>query len=191
MVKYSSGFIGGFKLGDNIVHNLDILNLLYATQKTSSPEQAELLRKPIIVWCGAVAEALLYDLYETKIPKFTSEGVPNVPKIVLKRIRLQTVDQFGRYIANARRFSLLGPSPDLYNSLEELRKLRNRIHIQNKKGDFETDEPIAFSSQRQAEAERTLEQLISYMSSNHLRQPSRHFVADFILPWDSRLESNP
>ena len=60
MITYSSGFIGNFKLGDNIVHNLAILRELYVAQNSGTPERAELLRKPIIVFCGAIAEAILY-----------------------------------------------------------------------------------------------------------------------------------
>jgi hypothetical protein len=187
MVTYSSGFIGSFKLGDNVVHNLAILRELYAIQNTGTSEQAELLRKPIVVFIGAVAEAILYDLYVIKISAFTREGVPSIPLSVLEEIREKTIDEFGKYIANARSQSLLGTPSELYDSLDELRKLRNRVHIQNAKEHFEPNESDAFNESRQREAETTLERLVAYMATNHLRTKGRQHVADFILPWNTRL----
>lgn len=191
MVTYSSGFIGSFKLGDNIVHNLAILRELYALQKNGTQEQAQLVRKPIVVLIGSIAEAILYDLYVVKISVFTREGVPNIPQAILEEIRTKTFDEFAKYISNARSNSLLGTTSDLYDALDELRKLRNRVHIQNAKGHFEPDEPHAFNEKRQREAETTLEQLIAYMCKNHLRTASRQCVADFELPWDSRMPASP
>ncbi len=187
MVTYSSGFIGNFKLGDNIVHNLAILRELYVMQISGTPEQTELLRKPIIILCGAIAEAVLYDLYVIKISIFTNEGVPNIPPEVLEEIRTKTIDEFAKYISNARSKSLLGVESQLYDSLDELRKLRNRVHIQKAKGYFEPDESNAFNRTRQIETETTLERLIAYMSANHLRSSYRQCVAEFVLPWNTRL----
>lgn len=76
-LKYSSGFIGDFKLGDNIVYNLSILREFYSVQSNGGAT-TELLRKPIVVFIGAIAEVILYDLY-IKISDFTNEGVPNIP----------------------------------------------------------------------------------------------------------------
>jgi len=191
MVTYSSGFIGNFKLGDNIVRNLAILRELYEVQNSGTHEQAELMRKPIVILIGAVAEALLYDLYVVKIAKFTSEGVPSIPQKMLVEIRTKTIDEFARYISNAKSKSLLGKASNLYDSLEELRKLRNRIHIQNAKNHFEPDESIAFSVKRQRDAETTLEQLISYMVNNHMRSINKQHVADFVLPWNTRISVSP
>ena len=190
MVTYSSGFVGSFKLGDNIVHNFEILRELYAIQKTGTQAQAEILRKPIVVFIGSIAEALLYDLYVVKISSFTHEGVPNILQEALDEIRTKTIDEFAKYISNAQSKSLLSTAVELYEALDELRKLRNRVHIQNAKEHFEPDEPVAFSEKRQRDAETTLEQLIDHMCKNHLRTKSRQCVADFELPWDTRLTAS-
>lgn len=191
MITYSSGFIGSFKLGDNIVYNISILRELYAIQKTGTRKQAELMRKPIIVLIGAISEAILYDLYVVKIAVFTREGVPSIPQDILDVIRTKTIDEFANYISNARSNSLLGTSPAIYASLDELRKLRNRVHIQNAKGHFEPDESDAFNEKRQRDAEMTLEQLVCYMAKHHQRSKSRRHVADLELPWDTRLQVSP
>lgn len=71
--------MGSFKLGDNIVHNLNILRALYAFQNAGDPNQQRLLRKPIILLIAFIAEAVLFDLY-LRIEEYTNEGVPNIPK---------------------------------------------------------------------------------------------------------------
>ncbi len=185
-MNYSSGFIGNFKLGDNIVHNLSILRELYAIQSNGG-RAATLFRKPIIVLIGAIAEAILYDLYVVKISTFTCEGVPNIPDNVLDEIRDKTIDEFAKYISNARSKQLLGDDPQIYDDLDDLRKLRNRIHIQNTKNHFEPDEYKAYTDARQVMAERTLETLISFMVAKHLRKSSLHCVAELELPWNSHL----
>ena len=180
--------MGSFKLGDNIVHNLAILRVLFASQAADLKAE-RLLRKPIIVLIGAIAEAILYDLYVIKIATFTREGVPTIPKATLDDIRNKTIDEFAKYISHARSKGLLGGNSKIYDDLDDLRKLRNRIHIQNTKQHFELDESKAFNRQRQKMAERTLEELISYMVKNYIRSKGRQSVADFCLPWDSQLQS--
>ena len=56
---------------------------------------------------------------------------------------------------------------------------------------FEADESDAFNHTRQIEAEKTLERLLAYMSTNHLGSTSCQYVADFDLPWNTRLPASP
>ena len=185
MVTISSGFIGSFKLGDNIVHNLAILKELYAAQANGTQDQKNLLRKPITVLIASVAEAVLFDLY-LRINKFTREGVANIPANVLNDIQNKTIDKFAKYIDNAKSNSLPGNDSELYDSLTELRKLRNRIHIQNPKQHFEADEIDAFSKARQSNAELALETLLKKMEQDYGRNMQQH-VEDFALPWDRKV----
>ena len=182
MVTISSGFIGDFKLGDNIVHNLAILRELYASQKSGTAKQRNLLRKPIILLLASIAEAVLYDLY-LRINSFTSEGVANVSDAVLEEIRTKTIDEFAKYIDNAKSNSLLGSDNAIYDALTELRKLRNRIHIQNTRAHFEPDDLKAFNAARQADAEKTLENLLKRMQQYYSRTAALKCVDDFVLPW--------
>ena len=178
MVTISSKFIGDYKLGDNIVYNLAILRELYAFQKAGTSEQQDLLRKPIIVTIASVAEAVLFDHY-FKIKHFTREGVTNIPIFLLDKIRPKKIDQFAKYIADARSNDFLqDSSSEIYDSLTQLRKLRNRIHIQNTANDHPKDEIRAFNAQQQTFAERTLEELLKYMSENHPRPLVNKYVKD-------------
>ncbi len=90
-----------------------------------------------------------------------------------------------KYIKSAQRNNLFNvKSGRLYDDLDALRRLRNRVHIQNLKGDFEHDESEAFSDERKVLAERVLEYVAKFLSANHPR-PQRvvGYVANFQFPW--------
>ena len=188
MFTINADFIGNFKLGDNINYNLDILNYSYKRLADPDDEDSHLLRKPIIITIASICEAILHDLH-FRMKNYTQEGVMGLSEKFLSIIRLKIIDQFETYIASAKKNKLLGTkSSDIYKNLDELRKLRNRIHIQNQKNEFELDEDKAFNISRQVTAEKTLEELIKIISSNHPR-PShiKSYVNDFVLPWTKHL----
>jgi len=172
-----------------IVHNLAILKELYDVQESGTSERRALLRKPIIITIASIAEAVLFDLY-LRIRYFTREGVPNIPEEVLEEIRTKTVDEFAKYIANAQSKALLGSGKSIYEDLDELRMLRNRVHIQNSKGHFEYDEAKAFSRLRQIAAEKVLEKLLKLMEEKYTRCRARGNVAEFVLPWNDHITNN-
>jgi len=185
MFTVSAGFIGKFKLGDNINHNLKILNYLYQRQADPADSDSWLLRKPIIVSIGSICEALLHDLH-FRMKTFTIEGVSGMAITALEYVRGKKIDKFDHYISSAKKHSLLGdPSEQIYGDLDELRKLRNRVHIQNDQNHFEPDESRAFNAARQSSAEQALEKLVKTLSIKHPRPPhAAGFVGDFNFPWD-------
>lgn len=184
MVTISSSFIGDFKLGDNIVHNLEIMGLLYRQYEIANQQEKRLLCKPIIVLLVSIVDAVLYD-FHTRIRYFTNEGVQNVAESSLKAIReMKGIDKLDKYIRTAENHTLFGPKNSvLYTELDDLRKLRNRIHIQNTKKEFELDEYKAFNDGRKQLAERVLEEILQTMSDKYSRK--HNYVRDFELPWDS------
>src|SRR5688572_17713989 len=140
MFAVNAGFIGDFKLGDNINHNLEILAYCYQRQADPHDADAWLLRKPIIIILGSICEAILHDLH-MRMKIYTSEGVRGVAISVLSYVRGKKIDKFEHYISSAKKHSLLGPPNEpIYAELDQLRKLRNRVHIQNEKCDFERNE---------------------------------------------------
>ena len=180
MISINSSFIGDFKVGDNINHNLDILKILYSCCE-SNTQSKSLLNKPITIIIISIIEALLYDFHH-KAKYFTKEGVGNIASTVLNYIRGKKIDKFNEYIKSARKHNILKTQDQqLYDDLEELRKLRNRIHIQNEKKDFEPDESVAFSNERNISAEKALEKIMKIMSSQHKRE--QKCVKNFVLPW--------
>lgn len=133
MFIVNSGFIGEFKTGDNIIYNLSCLGVLYSAQNSALSSGAQLFSKPITITMVSIIEALLHDLFY-RIKNHTNEGVQNIAAKVLEDVRSKTLDQLETYIAAARKHDLLGAAgTDLYEKLDEIRKVRNRIHIQNVK----------------------------------------------------------
>lgn len=185
MFTVSAGFIGNFKLGDNINHNLRILAYLYQRQADQHDTEAWILKKPIIIFIGSITEAILHDLHQ-RMQIYTNEGVRGIANSVLTYVRGKRIDKLDHYISSAKKHSLLGPPTDsIYDDLVQLRKLRNRIHIQNDKNHFEPNDSQAFNSDRQVTAEQTFEKLIKMICANHPRPPgAQGHVNDFQLPWN-------
>lgn len=184
MFTVSSEFMGSFKLGDNINHNLKTLGYLYQLQGEPNNRSAWLLRKPIIITIASMCEAALYDLH-FRMRTYTNEGVQGVASSVLEYVRGKKIDKFELYIPSAKKHCLLGhKDDDIYGELDTLRRLRNRIHIQNEKNDFESNDSQAFSAARQTLSEKVMERLFKMMASDHPRpEGASGFVNDFELPW--------
>jgi hypothetical protein len=189
MFKVSSSFIGDFKTGDNIIYNLSCLKVLYAAQESASSSEAGLFSKPITITMVSIIEALLHDLFY-RIKNHTSEGVQNIAIKVLKDVRSKTLDQLETYIAAAKKHDLLGAAgTDLYEKLDELRKVRNRIHIQNVKQQQPLNENKVFTISRQKSTKAVLEQVLKHVADKYKRpEHIQGFLGSFELPWDEQLK---
>ncbi|MCA1377644.1 MULTISPECIES: hypothetical protein [unclassified Bradyrhizobium] len=190
MVTINSSFMGNFKLGDNICFNLAILKTLYDLRAAGSHLQRRHLRKPIIITNISIIEAILYDLH-LRVQTFTSEGVANFQMAVIEYIRGKKIDELEKYIASAKKHDIFeqGDS-NFYDALDDLRKLRNRVHIQNTKRHFEPDDVTAFSEARLTLSEQALEHVMRTMARKYPR-PQHNFVADFVLPWEPHYADVP
>src|SRR5262245_2926658 len=183
MVTINSSFIGNFKLGDNICFNLKILKTLYEYRAAANAQKRLHLRKPIILLNVSVIEAVLHD-FHGRVRTHTLEGVANLSDAVIAIIRGKKIDELEKYIASAKRHDFFDQSDtSFYETLDDLRKLRNRVHIQNTKHHFEPDDPVAFSEGRLVLSERVLELVMRTMAKKFAR-PNHNFVEDFTLPWD-------
>jgi hypothetical protein len=181
MFIVDSSFIGDFSLGDNINHNLRVATLLYEHFATADTDKKRLLCKPIILTLVSVTEAMLHDLH-VRIRTFTIEGVLNIPSEIVDYVRGKRIDELEKYIASARKHNLFDANDStFYDSLDQLRRLRNRIHIQNTKGDFEEKEYNAFTDARKTLAEKVLEKTAKTMASKYPRD--KHYVDPFEFPW--------
>ncbi len=184
MFVVSSGFIGKFKIGDNVNYNLAVLAQLYDHFGRGLEDKQKLLCKPITILLISIIEAFLYDLH-FRGRTFTSEGVANVARSWFEALRGSNVDEFARLIDRAKNHKLLGDVGDeFYSSLHELRKLRNRVHIQNEKNDLDVDDVLAFTPARKVAAEEALEKVAKYLAAHYPRpEHVQGHVADFKLPW--------
>ena len=73
---YPTNFVGDFLLGDNIKENLDALTVIWNVEAKRGIRS---VRKPIIVLCAAIIEAILHDLF-FRIKVFTREGVDRIER---------------------------------------------------------------------------------------------------------------
>lgn len=182
MFRVSSHFVWRFKTGDNINLNLSTLTYLYECYAQGDAAARASLRKPITIIIASIAEALLYDFHQ-RIKGATREGVPTLSHKLLAYVRGKVIDQFENCIASARKHKLFAAPHDVYNRLDQLRRLRNRIHIQNAKNDFEPDEDVAFSEARMVMAEQALEAVCKCLAQRYPRPAHAQAVDEFEFPW--------
>jgi hypothetical protein len=181
MFIVSSSFIASFAVGDNINLNLETLRLFY-TLSAEDSSKGPLLRKPITVILVSIAEAMVYDF----ISRIQSrEYVTTVSPETVAALRKKDFLKLTNLIKGAKKFDLFKANDDFYEQLDELRKLRNRVHIQNERRHFERKEDVAFNVTRQRQAEVALEYIAKFLAAEHPRGTTTHgYVADFSFPWD-------
>jgi hypothetical protein len=187
MFEINSNFIGNFKVGDNINHNCSTLRVLYEKLNEASQNDKIFLYKPIIIFNTSIIEAMLYD-FHFRAKKFTKEGIQNVTDDILEYIRGKHIDELEKYIPSAKKHDLFDEQDsDFYEALDDLRKLRNRIHIQNTKRYSDSDESKAFSKEKVEQSELILEKVAKTLSTKYARRDSFHHVDNFIFPWNEHL----
>ena len=125
---------------------------------------------------------MLHD-FHSRIGTFTREGVANLAQSFVDYVTVKKIDELEKYIASSLKHNLFGSDADFYEKLDNLRRLRNRVHIQNTKGDFEPDDYHAFSERKRFDAETALEKTLKTMATKYPRASHLHHVADFNLPW--------
>lgn len=164
MKEYLSSFIWEFKIGDNIIYNLDIVFSLIKSYNDNENNY----KKPISILCVSVIEAILVDFLE-RLDSATNHFPSNLAsqKVKIKerlskekiKYNVTFLDEvyqsnklrnfgFQELVKFCEEFSLLGNSSDRYTNLKEIGKFRNRVHIKNYFNNFERDESKTFSEIR-------------------------------------------
>ncbi|MFA4942785.1 MAG: hypothetical protein WC564_04075 [Patescibacteria group bacterium] len=185
--KIKSNFIYSFKIGDNICYNFEILNTLYKYFEEENDRNKLLLCKSITITVISIIEALLIDFYY-RINSLVREGVPGFDPDMLKVVREDISKdkeffKFEKIIKNIKEKNLFNKSESFYDALDKLRKLRNRIHIQNQKQFVEPDEALAFNHNRRELSEIICEIILKKLESEHGRGETFDYVNDFFAPW--------
>lgn len=187
MRTINSHFIGNFKDGDNICYNLEVLSKLYEAYQLNE-ERSPFLRKPMIVFIVSILEAALDDLFY-KIRGYTIEGVPNLPPGVVDKVRVNKSGyrKFKGQIQFAKTHDFFDArETNFYIVLNELREIRNRMHIQNNYRNTPYSEKLVFTEKRLIQSEKVCEYTLSKMSEKFPRSLyKRDYVDDFVLPWNS------
>ncbi len=181
-------FFASFKINDNIVYNLRTLEILYSQFEEGDDDVKKHLRKPITLTLVSILEAILFDLYQ-RINRYKLEGVPNMTSDLLSAIRGKELDKLEKYIQNAKKHDLFEVGEtNFYVRLDDLRKARNRIHIQNEKRHEPQDEGLVFRDDLKISAEKCLEKIIKNLNEKHPRSDAHvQYMAILRLPWSEHL----
>jgi len=178
-----SSFFCVFKTGDNVNYNLSILRTLYDLSD-KYPGRAALLLKPKTFILTAVIEAILHD-FHVRIRSNNNEGIEGLFEDAIQYIRNKKIDEFDKYIQSAKHHDLFdAKDSDFYEALNNLRLIRNRIHIQNKYNHKPADEDRVFTNEVLINSEKCLEKIAKVMNSKYPRLDAlREYVAQMIFPW--------
>ena len=124
-------------------------------------------------------------LYDFMLRIQSSEPVSTLSTETVAALKAKDYSKLTNLVNGAKTHDLFSADDAFYEQLDELRKLRNRVHIQNEKNHFERDDARAFSVSRQRSAESALEYIAKFLAQKHPRKLTMQgFVADFELPWD-------
>ena len=176
----TSTFIWSFKKGDNIVYNLEIVWELYNAKAISADKRK--YNKPILVTLVSIIECILDD-FSHRIVGHVNDQVPNISQADIAKFRTRKYDKLEHYIAASKKFNLFGKPASFYDLLDELRKARNRVHIQNSKNQLAADEYNVFTDALLVKAQHAFEIVLSTMIVKFPRG-SRTIAPNSVpLPW--------
>jgi|SRR3989344_516769 len=177
IAEYLNNVIWNFKVGDNLSYNLKLLFALYKL-KEKSLRNGDLLDKFVIIQIVSIIECLLTDfIWRLKgatlhYPQNISQSERGQISVALQnwmlKDKLKNI-KFSEITSFLHKYKLFGNNQELYENLEELGNLRNRIHIFNYYSVLEKDEAFVYTPLRVSKAEKTLCEVISYMGVNYPR----------------------
>ena len=190
--EYTGQFFWSFKEMDNVNYNFAIIETLYKAKKQDHSN--ENFNKPIIIILLAIIECSLYDFF-MRISGHTRDPLPNLKKSIVYFFKsTKETDELKTLIGRIKSQNLLvvKPGDSLYEDLEFLRKIRNRIHIQNrnheldadKKTDYYKDEYFAYTDEILEKAQDCFEKVIGTLCNVYPRwNKSPLPMIDFPRPW--------
>lgn len=175
-------FIWTFKKGDNILYNFDILNVLCKNKNNAPLTEKKFYNKPITLIIISIIECIIEDF--TQRAKYrTHDPLPNLTSVQEQEFKTKKFDKFDHFITVSRRLNLFDMGDVLYDALDYLRKIRNRFHIQNSKGELEADEYKVFTDGRLKLSQKVLEVVIKKMATRFPRQESEVNLDNLKFPW--------
>ena len=171
-------FVGEFKVGDNLSHNSLILEALVESNRDGN------LNKPIVLQVSSMLEACLQQIVY-RAQNFNREGVPKMSEADQKSIAGKRIDKFALVIDILRKYEVLGSRDHpVYEQMHFLRRLRNRIHIQEcVSGLPNNDDAILFSERYVKCALGWLRWTVCYLNKELARpQHIQGYVANLRVP---------
>lgn len=179
-------FVWTFKIGDNILYNLDVI---FKLVKDHNRKDGHSYTKPISILCVSVIEAVLVDFLE-RLDQGTSHFPDklNAVRVEVKN-ELEKEKKYDLSVFNGqayknkklrnfgykeliefyKKFRLIGLKDSNYQILQRLGHFRNRVHIRNYFENFERDEVRVFSEARTQETINIMEEILRYFSEKYAR----------------------
>lgn len=143
--EFTDQFFWDFKRMDNVNYNFEILYLLYEAKQNAGNDLR--FNKPIIITIVSIIECMLFD-FSLRIKQHVSDKIPNLAAPTIRKLQTKQIDVFDKIIVQLEKHNLmqigLGRNK-FYKDLDQLRRLRNRIHIQNSQGDLPRNEKGAYT----------------------------------------------
>lgn len=162
-------FIWKFKLYDNILYNLAIVDELKKAKTIS--EKPELYNKMIAVQYISLIEAIVHD-FAIRLAESTEHFPDNIDSKVKMKIKANVKPKEYKYselILILKKYELLGNNTKLYEYLKRFGYLRNRLRLMNWRKNFELDEVYVFNDQRISLAETMFILIVEYLAKNYPR----------------------
>ena len=151
-----------------------------------SEGQKEYLVKPKIIIIASVIEAVLDD-FLVRVDQAVYDKVQLDQEIIDILKKTDTPRKFPKINSRYQNYGILGDDPVIYENIQILIEMRNRIHIANKYSMKPADEVNLFRGSTLNFAEMTIEIVLEFMSANYLRVRHMHGCEKFILPWRSKI----
>lgn len=169
---------------DNTNYNFHIVETLcnHVASKNDT-----LFYKPIILLITAIIECILYD-FAKRVTEHSQEKIPNIDNESIFDTRSKNLDDLQPLLDHVKKNNLMRINDDdsLYDDLNTLRKMRNRIHIQNKWNSLDKDEYKIWTKQNVQFAGYLLERICEVLCHVYPR-PNANFIpmSYFPKPWNS------
>ena len=179
---YAYMFFWDFKRMDNTIYNFTVLEKLHEAKNNIG---GNFYNKPIIIIIVSIIECILYDFIR-RVTQHTNEKIPGLDPALIFFTRTKTIDDLEPILRYTRKNDILqqGTNTTLYDDLDTLRIIRNRVHIQNRKNQLHKDEDRVWSSINLNKATNALEAVCEIMCYAYIR-PDRtlHPYSGFPRPW--------
>jgi len=170
-----------FKKGDNIVYNFEILWELYRA-RSAAQAQKQYYDKPITLLIVAIIECI-FDDFINRVGQHVYDKIPNLTSKEISLIRARKLDKLEHYISIAKKYNLFDKDASFYKTLDFLRRVRNRFHIQNSLHQLDANESKVFTVSTRVEAEKAFEIILETMMVKFPRKRSPSSFKDAPLPW--------
>ena len=130
-----------------------------------------LFNKLMVIQAGSIVEAALGQIIY-RAQNFNREGVPNITEEDRKKIKNTEIEKFNNILQAMKRYKILDDlGGKIYDELHDLRKYRNKIHIQDDV-DIEVvarDEDAAFSEKLVASSLELCIRVLKYLNDKYRR----------------------